>query len=409
MSIRATLSSQLETLQKLYDTNEASVHSLQDILSKDILPGLIDELGLNQAQQEALESWLRDTPSVFRICKRHKFTTSFALEALQNTLTWRVSVLPPLDAAPPTPFLRCLPPTAHDPFGRPIVLMRLAELTGTSEALRPIIIRNMELFRLHLESMNAHRGADIGHRPILQYVALLDIKSVSFNNMHNVDLLSWYINELVPRFPGMLAAVFVLNYSWAHSGLWSIAKRTLPSSALCKVFFPSQGELLEYFSPRMIPQDYGGDMSPLSQLDDPLHSYLRPSPESLVLSPTSPASPSSAPPCSIGLVPRHAPAHPASSSRTSATNPFFGYPITYTTSSSSTPALRYGRRRKRDLLCTLVQLWWMRWKVQTTLTLAVFLVALLAYATRGSWRRRWRWRYGNLQALHSVVQTLAIL
>lgn len=61
--------------------------------------------------------------------------------------------------------------------------MRLAELNGSSEALKPIIIRNMELFRLHLESMNAHRGGDIEFRPILQYVALLDIKSVSFNSM----------------------------------------------------------------------------------------------------------------------------------------------------------------------------------------------------------------------------------
>lgn len=61
MSIRATLSSQLEALQRLYDTNEASVHSLQGTLLKDILPGLIDELGLSQAQQKPLENWLRDT------------------------------------------------------------------------------------------------------------------------------------------------------------------------------------------------------------------------------------------------------------------------------------------------------------------------------------------------------------
>ena len=31
-------------------------------------------------------------------------------------------------------------------------------------------------------------------------------------------------------------------------------RRTLPTSALAKVFFPSQSELLEYFSPGMIPQ-----------------------------------------------------------------------------------------------------------------------------------------------------------
>jgi hypothetical protein len=40
----------------------------------------------------------------------------------------------------------------------------------------------------------------------------------------------------------------------------------------------------------------------------------------------------------------------------SSLNPFFGYPIT--------PSMRprHGRRRKRDLLKTLILLWWMKWK-----------------------------------------------
>ena len=61
MSIHATLRGQLETLQKLYNSNEEGVRSLQSILYNDILPGLTDELGLSQAQREALEDWLRDT------------------------------------------------------------------------------------------------------------------------------------------------------------------------------------------------------------------------------------------------------------------------------------------------------------------------------------------------------------
>ena len=190
------------------------------------------------------------------------------MEALQSILTWRISSLPSLDAFPLTPFLRCLPPTAHDPFGRPIVLMRLAEFNGDLEDLKTIIIRNMELFRLHLERLNEQSREDVEFRPILQYVALLDIQCVSFSSMvsdlfvlfttpastnvqHNVELLTWYINELLPRFPGMLAAgtrtvskmelrtpdafdiaVFVLNYSWAHNGLWSIAKYVWRSTIL---------------------------------------------------------------------------------------------------------------------------------------------------------------------------------
>ncbi|KAH8107780.1 CRAL-TRIO domain-containing protein [Cristinia sonorae] len=382
----------------------------ETVLSKDILPGLIDELGLNHTEGGQLEGWLRDTASIFRILKRHKFTHSFALEALQSTLAWRVSSLPPLSFAPPTPFLRCLPPTAYDPFGRPIVLVRLAELTGISEDLKPIIIRNMELLRLHLEHLNAQDGEDSEFRPILQFVALLDIKNVSFNSVHNVDLLGWFINEVLPRFPGMLAAVFVLNYSWAHNGLWSIAKRTLPASALCRVFFPSQSELFEYFSPRMIPQDYGGDMLPLPELEDPLHSYLPTAPNRPESSTACPVSPPTQPSsCPIAIATRTLSAKQVSPSRTSYLNPFYGYPVTYTESASVTPTLRYGRRRKRDLVRTLAQLWWMRWKVHATATLCIVALLLLAL-TRKRWgSRRWRWRLGSSPALRSLVESLHLI
>jgi len=414
MSIYATLRGQLETLQKLYDTNEEDVRTLQNVLSKDILPGLRDELGWSHAQGEELERWLRDTSSIFRILKRHKFTHSFALEALQNTLTWRMSSLPPLDSVPSTPFLRCLPPTAHDPFGRPIVLMRLAELNEDSEALKPIIIRNMELFRLHLERLNAQSREDIEFRPILQYVALLDIKCTSFSSMHNVDVLSWYINELLPRFPGMLAAVFVLNYSWAHNGLWSIAKRTLPTSALCRVFFPKQSELLDFFSPSMIPRDYGGNMPPLSELDDPLHSYLHSAPNKPERNPTAAmTSPTRSLSCVLTpatpITSVKGSTLPSAPSRTSLLNPFYGYPITYTESASSMPTLRYGRRRKRDLLLTLARLWWLRWRVPATTTLCLLALLLFMLARKNSWSRRWRWRLGRLSALRTAVETLAIL
>ena len=61
MSVYASLKPQLEALQKLYTTNEEVVRTLQRVLSKDILPGLIDELGISHTQKEALESWLMDT------------------------------------------------------------------------------------------------------------------------------------------------------------------------------------------------------------------------------------------------------------------------------------------------------------------------------------------------------------
>jgi retinaldehyde-binding protein 1 len=48
----------------------------------------------------------------------------------------------------------------------------------------------------------------------------------------------------------------MINYSWAHAGIWSIAKRVLPAPALSRVFFPTQQELTDYFSPSMLPKGY---------------------------------------------------------------------------------------------------------------------------------------------------------
>lgn len=45
-------------------------------------------------------------------------------------------------------------------------------------------------------------------------------------------------------------------------------------------------------------------------------------------------------------------------------NPFFGYPVSSAPGLArhpSVPGLRHGRRRKRDLVRTLLVLWWERW------------------------------------------------
>lgn len=156
--------------------------------------------------------------------------------------------------------------------------------------------------------------------------------------------------------------------------------------------------------------DYGGDMPSLSEQDDPFRSYLLPAPngpERDLTHPTS--SPTHSLSCPLTSTPCNLSAKPPAYSRTSYMNPFYGYPITRNESASSKPTLQYGRRRKRDLLRTLAQLWWMRWGVQATVTLGILLLLLLALARKNSWSRRWRWRFKSPPALRSVVETLAIL
>lgn len=225
MSISSVLQEYVENLQKVYEENLAAVKALQQTLTDEILPGLIDELELGDERLKEAEDWLSDTrtyscyvvlihvlndiiESIFRTLKvirnftafvpctcrvetrylqRHKFTTSFALEALRTTLIWRMRSLPPLNSVPPSPFLRCLPTNCRDPFDRPILVVQLSGLSENTEDLRAVLLRNTERLRFHLSMLNASRGTS----PILQYVALLDIKGVSLSSL---------VRQMIARF-----------------------------------------------------------------------------------------------------------------------------------------------------------------------------------------------------------------
>ena len=61
MSITSVLQEYVGNLQKLYEENLAAVKLLQQTLTDEILPGLIDELELSDEKQRGAESWLSDT------------------------------------------------------------------------------------------------------------------------------------------------------------------------------------------------------------------------------------------------------------------------------------------------------------------------------------------------------------
>ena len=108
--------------------------------------------------------------------QRHKFITSYALKAFRETLAWRLTSLPDSTFCPLALSLHCLPAAACDPFGPPVLLIRLSSLIQ-NEDLRPSLVQNMECLRLHLERMNKDNETT---RPVLQYVALLDVEGLSF-------------------------------------------------------------------------------------------------------------------------------------------------------------------------------------------------------------------------------------
>ncbi|KAJ3555644.1 hypothetical protein NM688_g2461 [Phlebia brevispora] len=394
--INEVLRTHHEKISALYTQHLEEVHELQRTLTLEILPGLVDEFQLDDDSQEYCLDFLEDAGTIFRTLRRHKFISSFALQALRETLVWRLRILRPVVTAPLSPFLHCLPTTVHDPFGRPIVVLNVASICSAPSDIKSSFIHNMELLRMHLVHLNELQFAV--SRPILQYVALLDIRGISFNNaQQNIELFNWFVRELLPRFPGMLGAVFVLNYSWAHAGIWNLAKRLLPVTALERVFFPSEAELQDYFSSQALPRDLGGDLPPLSTLENPLHRYVVSSLTPPTLQNRLPDLIPDREDTPITPVPR-----PKTLSATSLSNPFYGYPVEFNRS-SMVPTLRHGRRRKRDLVRTLLRLWWSRWRhhIKALLYILALLLAFLL-ARKRVWQRRGRLDVPRLQALLTV-------
>ncbi|KAH9058771.1 CRAL-TRIO domain-containing protein, partial [Lactarius vividus] len=344
----------------LYFEHRETVQDLQNTLLTQILPNVVDELGLDKATRERAEEWLHDDLSIFRTLKRHKFTKAFALESLRSILIWRLSHLKAQDpdAFPPSP-LHVLPPPATDILRRPILILRLANLANLQKDPREHILLTVEGLRINLHNINASLPPEspLTH-PVLQYILLVDMENASMRNFVrlNLDLLTWYIHEVSPRYPGMFGTVFIINFSWTQSGIWTVIRLALPESVQYRIFFPSKETLHECIRPSSLPQDYWGLLPLLLGIPNMLDEEASgPSPSLTHASGDN----------TTGRSTRRKIASLAHVSPRSQYNPFYGYPIgppPYSLLPASLPYLRHGRRRKRDLIRTLATLLWEKWR-----------------------------------------------
>ncbi|KAK0213130.1 CRAL-TRIO domain-containing protein [Desarmillaria ectypa] len=367
MDIHTLLKANCDKLLEQYHANLRDVCALQETLINDILPSVSDELHLGDVETNWAKEWLSDTFSIFHLFRRNNFTKSFALEAVRKNLVWRLGHVWPPDPDISTRIaasVHFLPDYVTDPLGRPIIVLKFVPFNFCLDDYKGVVYHALECLRCHLQEINRD---EVEGRPALQYVLLFDLKGLSMQSI-SFDLVSWLLYDVIPRFPGMLSAVFMINFSWTHSGIWSVAKRLLPANALSRVFFPKQEELISYFTPSALPQDYGGVLEPLSTICDRSQGRQ-----------ISPSSQSASTPKNTDLSPIHG---PLTLSPTSMINPFFGYPVSVTGTSAS---LHHGRRRKRDLAKTLMSLLWLRWRRQI---MACFWLGIFALAVR-LWSRRW--------------------
>ncbi|KAG0701266.1 CRAL-TRIO domain-containing protein [Suillus ampliporus] len=370
---RSVLQDNHERLIDQYKANLADVCALQLTLNDEVLSHVAQAFALSDADHTWAKEWISDTATIFRFLRHHKFIRSFALEAVQTTLIWRLNVL--RLSTIPSALFHCLPPPICDPLGRPLVFLQLSELLTCEQTMMDGFLISLERLRIHLRSLNALNDKYANHEIILQCVVVVDLEGLSIQSF-NLKILTWFMKEVVPRYPGMFAAVFLLNYSWTYAMTWSIVKCLLPNSAVARVFFPSREELLQYCSASALPSNYGGALSPLHLVEDPLNSddqkncasvssreWCMPAPN-IRLPETLHRQASS-----IFIPPR------------SSLNPFFGYP---TVASLSRPhVVQQGRRRKRDLLLTLSVLWWRRWGARIIILLFLITVSLTRKRVRG--------------------------
>ena len=130
-----------------------------------------------------LPDWCFGVVQMLTMCmqiQRHKFTSSFTLEAMRDTLLWRNDRLLPRmrSSLLPRRLLFCLRPPASDFLGQPIVIVRPSALRDQSvatETLQDYLIRALEMLRQQLMRLNSDANA----RPKLQVLVILDMIDIS--------------------------------------------------------------------------------------------------------------------------------------------------------------------------------------------------------------------------------------
>ncbi|CBQ68291.1 conserved hypothetical protein [Sporisorium reilianum SRZ2] len=352
---RAVHEKHLDLVAK-YQSNFSAVEQLQKLAKQQILDDAASQLDLNEEGKARVLGYLGDFANLFRFYRRSRYDEQQALALLNATVLWRMrtdldllslSSLNPLYVTPPPPNppLFWVNSNFIDLYGRPCGIINLRSVERTAEntldQLKEYIVACMEIMRryvadLYRTSIDSSTHPDTQPETVLQASIAVDLASSGMANLE-LELLPFLLDLLKNHVPGMVGAVYILNYGWIHAGMWAVIKRVLPQQALAKIFFPSHDELTEHFDPANIPACYGGqlDVAVESSTNDVLRKYGRPRRASVAASAAS--------------FPPHSPGVPRRMSRTNSyesiyevfysadSTPWASRPITPRHSEPSTP------------------------------------------------------------------------
>ncbi|KAJ3240840.1 hypothetical protein HDU81_002693 [Chytriomyces hyalinus] len=103
-------------------------------------------------------------------------------------------------------------------------------------------------------------------KPVLihQLSVILDLDGVGLSNV-NYEMMPVLFDLFKSHYPGIFGTLFVLNFGWLHSGMWSIVKTALSAEACKKLLFLTKREMADHFDPQFLLEEHGGHQ-PLSEL-----------------------------------------------------------------------------------------------------------------------------------------------
>jgi hypothetical protein len=133
------------------------------------------------------------------------------MESARKHLTWRLKNLLPSLALPFSPTspqsepyipprtIHLLPSTVLDPFGRPILIIRISRiaadiLENSTDDFRTNLVFTLDRLRIHLKDLNQGREDE---RLALQFVMLLDLEGVGIQSFVS---FSFFFFGYVPFF-----------------------------------------------------------------------------------------------------------------------------------------------------------------------------------------------------------------
>jgi hypothetical protein len=105
------------------------------------------------------------------------------MESIRQNLVWRINKIHPSLEEPPLGILRCLPSSVSDPFGRPIVVLKVSALAAehSTDDFKHLLMPTINHLQTNLKNLNAIKERK--ERPVFQYIILLDLADVSIQHV----------------------------------------------------------------------------------------------------------------------------------------------------------------------------------------------------------------------------------